>query len=371
MNPTPQLGLEARVSETLAQPKRTLADRLKLERLVWFWTDVVVGKSGISPEWLAFSLLLFLYLSATLVALLAGQWDVFVRDFRWLVSYVGIAASAYYIAYLPKEIDRLWLALRPWIANESQLNRLKDETRTILAKPVIVCFPIWIVFSAIWAATNSWAIPYDAKWVPQLLNAMFAPFLWYFAGVAMGISTMGVRSLIRRIALDLEFKPGVVYPMGRQALQPFNRVLFGNWTFFVLVTLCATIATTPWSGDAADLRSDGYTLPDFLLWALFGAIGLLLVSCQRSLDVLLGRVKASTLADLNQRFNDAAELPDNSSIIEVLRRTHLTNVIQYEIQKVETFSPTLVDGRFALQVCLSASAIIIANILLRLAIEGV
>jgi hypothetical protein len=335
---------------------------------IWFWTDAA-GRSGLPPALLSLGLLGLLYLSATIIALF-GEWDVFVRDFRWLVSFAGVALCSFYVVYLLREIDQLWTALRPWVVDVEQLESLKARTREILGRRVAVCLPIWIAFTGLWAATNSWGVPYREEWLPQALNAMFAPFLWYFGSVAMGIATMGVWALIRANASELELKPAIVFPQGRSALQPFHRLLLENWLFFVLITLCATIATTPWTGQAANLADDGYSLPDFLLWALLGGIALVLISCQRSLDYLLGRVKSRTLADLHHQFDETAALPADASATDVLRRMHEMNVILHQTHQVEAFTPTLVDGRFVLQVCLSVSAIIIANVLLRLAIDG-
>jgi hypothetical protein len=98
-------------------------------------------------------------------------------------------------------------------------------------------------------------------------------------------------------------------------------------------------------------------------------VGLVLVASQRSLEVLLGHIKAEALSDLNYRLSDLMLVPENASQTEILRRMHGMNALLHQTRQVESFTPTLIDGRFALQVALSTTAIIIANVLLRLALN--
>ena len=357
----------SQAASSVAAPDRRLL--LSVQRLVWCWTDVI-GCRGVAPEVLALVVFALLYGSAALISLF-GELDIFLRDFRWPFAYGGVAWCAFYLVYLPGQIDRVWVALRPWILNpEEEVSDLRESSRKILTGGVPFCVALWVAFSITWGLTNSWSIPYKEHWQPQLLNALFAPFLWYFAGIAMAVATVGLRSLVTTIATRLEFSPNLVYPAGRRGLHLLHRLLTVNWLFFAVVTLCATMATTPLSGEAGAIRDDGYTIPDLLVWVLLVAIALILVSTQRALDTLLGRLKAGALTRLNQRLDEIAELPEDVSALDVVKKTHLLHVVTYEIQKVEAFTPTLVDGRFVLQVALSASAILIANIVLRLALTN-
>jgi hypothetical protein len=65
-----------------------------------------------------------------------------------------------------------------------------------------------------------------------------------------------------------------------------------------------------------------------------------------------------------------AALPENANELTVLRSMHRFQVLLHDLQQVESFNPNFIDTRFVVQIALSVTAILLANVLLRTLLAG-
>ena len=110
---------------------------------------------------------------------------------------------------------------------------------------------------------------------------------------------------------------------------------------------------------------------NFVAWILVGlVITPLMAGAHYFMNRMLTREKSQELRLLQEELSEASALPNDAEAVEVLRRMHRMQLLLYQIQKVETFVPTLADSRFLVQISLSTTAIVLANVVIRTAIEG-
>jgi len=85
----------------------------------------------------------------------------------------------------------------------------------------------------------------------------------------------------------------------------------------------------------------------------------------------IAREKDRELQHLRDEMDMAMLIEHDAKSAAVLHSLHRIQVLQFKLQRVEAFNPTLFDARFGIQISLSAyTAILIANILLRNVLEG-
>ena len=334
-----------------------------VERAAWAWTDFV-ERTRLPPLVMAAGLLLFLYGTNLLIATTFGEARAFVEDYRRPASYLIVGGYAVYLVYLPRAIRNLWVSIRPWLANpDTEIDALEASTRPLVARYFLPSAAIWALFVVYWVATNSWSEGYDGSLVPRLITGWHGLFLTYFVGTGIAFGLGGVWSVMRLASSRLDFRPGLILEGGKAALRPFNHIFLGTWLFFLYVASLATVGTTP-------ITAQGFRREDAALWVVIGAMVAVLASAQRMMSRMLEREKAEELRRLRAELSEARRLPDAPEPIDVLLSMHKTQMLQHDLQRVEAFSPTLVDTRFMVQISLSVTAILIANVVLRTVLEG-
>jgi hypothetical protein len=333
------------------------------ERVAWFWTDSIVPRLPV-PAWVA-ALLLFACLNAVgvMLASLHGELDTYIRDVRWPASYFACALSGAYLAYLPREVARLWQPLQPWLVDpDAKLSKLKSEGPRVLASFFWPSVAIWSIFAIYWTISNSYGDRYESANFTRTLNATYLSLLVYFVGAASSIATIGMWRFVRLISRTLDFEAGKVQ-QGKAALRPLARLLLFNWLFYLVLTLSATLTATPLSNNA--LRPE-----DLAVWVLITPYFILLLHGQLALNGLLAQEKAVEVARLRHLVEHEAALPENANELTVLRSMHRFQVLLHDLQQAESFNPNFIDTRFVVQIALSVTAILLANVLLRTLLAG-
>jgi hypothetical protein len=348
---------------TEARGRTALASPPLNESLAWAWTDFA-GRAPL-PLWaLALLLLAVMFATNGLIALAFGELANYIEDYRRFASYLICASYSMYLVYLPRAVNRIWTTIRPWLDNpEAEVEALEASTRPVFARYFFPIAAIWALFSAFWAATASWGEVFDNSLVPALLNAWHGIFLTYFVGAGNSFGVGGTWSLVHLLGSKLDFRPGLILEGGKGVLAPFNQLFLITWLFAVFVLSLTTIGTTP-------ITRQGLRTEDIVLWTVIALLILVLIQAQRSLNALLTREKQTEVARIRAELAEARRLPDDPEPVQVLVSMHKAQFLQNDLQRAEAFHPTLLDTRFAVQIGLSVTAILIANVLLRTVLEG-
>jgi hypothetical protein len=263
-------------------------------------------------------------------------------------------------------VRSLWASIRPWLANpEAEIQELEASTRPVLARYFLPGAAIWFLFSVYWAATGSWAENFKDPLLSTVLTIWFGCiFLTYFVGAGVSFGIGGTWSLVRLLSSRLDFRPGLILEGGKTALAPFNQLFIMNWLFFVWVIMLSTVGSTP-------VTTQGLRNVDIAMWLVIGALSSTLVLAQRSMTALLLREKQIEVRRLRNELTEVQRLSANPDSVEVLLSMHRSQMLMHDLQRAEAFNPSLLDTRFVIQISLSVTAILIANVLLRTVLEGV
>ena len=336
-----------------------------IERLAWFWTDWI-GRRAPAFAYLAIlALLVISYGGSLAIAWRAGDAVAFLTDPRWLVACVIVTLCAVQLVILPRAIDRLWESLRPLLADpDGELPRLRAATRQLLARFFPLSVSVWLAFAGVWFVTNSWAEQFRHPALGRVLNVFVGRvFIPYFQGCAASFSTIGLWLLVRRLVRETQFRPGALVSAGRPALKPFNDVLWRAWVFSLIIVVLVGAVSVPPGGRV--VREE-----DVVLWIVIAGLMSLIFSAQRAMTALLARERSRELAALRARIDAERQLASGDSL-DVLRSLHRVQLLLHDLRRAETFTPSLVDTHFVVQILLSVSATLIANVLLRTVIVRV
>ena len=330
-----------------------------MTRLAWFWTDVI----GRRAPWVGYAAGLAVgvlsYAISLALAWRGGEARTFLADPRWLVGDLIVGLCAIQLVIVPRAIERLWDSLGPLLADPAnELPRLRAATRRLLAR----CFPyaaiVWLGFVAMWVANGSWGEHFRDERLAVALNLISGlVFVVYFQAGAASFSTIGLWLLVRRLAKDTEFRPGALVAAGRTALKPFNQILWRAWLFSLVIVLLVGLVTAPPTGRVVRVE-------DVFLWIVIAILMALVFSAQRAMNGLLSRERTRDLTTLRKDIDLERQAATGESI-DVLRSLHRVQILLHDLRRAETFSPTLVDTHFVVQISLSVSATLIANVLLR------
>lgn len=335
-----------------------------IERLAWFWTDWM-RRGPARRRWLAPAVVFVsIQASAAAIAWWFGEFSAWLGDPRWTASALISTACAVHLDMLPRDLDRLWDSLHPWVAvPEEEFARLRALTRPMLANAFPFSVLVWASFVTVWIVTNSWSEAFRGLPVAWVLNALYGyAFLCYFLGVAVSFN-VGLWRLLRQVAARLEFHPSLVLSGDSGSLKPINQLLGRAWLFFLVVVVLTGVGTTPISrGDAR--------IQDLIIWLIVALVLCLRLSSQRSMNRLIARDKARVLGRLRGELDLERQGSDEASG-DVVRRLHRLQILLHDIRTAERFSATLVDTRFVVQIALSVSATLIANVMVRTLLDRV
>jgi hypothetical protein len=329
------------------------------ERVAWWWTDLAAGRPA-QFAWLASaSLFVVLEGAGALVARSFGELRAFAADPRWTTSALIISLSAYQLMALPRAIDQFWEKLSPWLSNsDEEIASLKSQTRPLLARFFPASALVWLAFGLAWVLTGSWGEFFQSRQLAPILNALYGfGFRWYFLGIAAVFNSVGLWMLLRLLGRTLQFRPSLLLSGGKGALRPFNRLLWTAWRYFMAMIILAGISTMP-------VRGKGWQIEDAILWIVIAMVLALQLSSQRPINKLLAADKTVALRTFREHLDRDRVAVDHEPL-ESLRRLNRVQILLHDLHTVESFAPTLVDGRFVVNIALSVAASLITNILLQ------
>lgn len=343
------------------------ARRSWARRVPWLWHDYVVSRTSL-PLWsLALLIFLFLYIASITLAAMDGVLPQFLRDMRYLATSAIPAVTSIALGYAPRALDRFWQGLKPWLANpDDELLAFHAATRDQFARffwpPVLLLF----IFMAQWAffpdAPGNWARDYPHVAALQAYPILVAPFMAYFVGGIFSMAGVGPSVFIHRMQAHLDLKRGFILQGGKAVLRPLNDLLRTTWTVFAIAVLLVVFTSTPLSGTAMSGLN-------FLSLAMALLLGVpVIIVPQVFMNRWLTQEKAQELHALHTELEEAAAPLETRDTFEVLRRMQRHQHLLHQVHRVEAFTPTIVDARFALQIATSFTAIVLANVLLRTAL---
>ena len=325
----------------------------------WLWYRLVAKANG--PLWVP-SVLLFiaLYAVAASVAALAGELPRFVRDIRWLAPLGLPALNSLVLSYVPRIMDRWWDGLVPWLSNsDEEIAALRAMSPRILTRffwPLAIFLTALVGQYVVVGAPGNWTHDYRHPQVLSAVSLIAAPFVGYFVGGAAAVATIGLGMLVRRMSRPLQFRRGFTLEGGKEALRPFNRLLWLIWgvmTPTLLVVLVADAALSP------------AALGSVLTTALAIAVTLSsVVVPQLFMNRWLHGAKERELGGLRNELRRAAATPRHAGAGEGVRRLLRHDHLLYKLHRAEAFAPTLIDTGLALQILVSVTATILADVLL-------
>ena len=334
-----------------------------LQRVPWLWHDKIATRVKL-PIWLQATLLFcVLYAACAGAAFYAGVILEFLWDRNWLITLGLIAFSAYVMGKIPLGVEKLWSGITPWLANTNQeIAAFHQQTRKSLMR---IFWPIALVFIVI-TLPFSFLTPgaqegsayelFDSR-----LNTVLIPFVMYFLGGSSALCTFGICAFTWRMNRDLVLKMGFIFKDGKNSLAPFNRILWQIWGTFSIPLIMGVIlleyATPGKMGDWVSIVNVitfgvvlSLTLPTILL-------------PQHSMNKWLRKLQQNELEQLNKQLEQAAEPVTDGDTHELLLRMHRYKHIEHQIQRAITFSPTLVDLNFVIEIGSRVFFIIIAMLL--------
>jgi len=305
------------------------------------------------------ALFVVLEIVGAFVALSFGELRAFAADPRWMTSALIIALSAYQLVALPRAINRFWETISPWLSNsDEEITSLKAQTRPLLARFFPASALLWVAFGLVWVLTGTWSEFFRSRQVAPILNAIYGfGFRWYFLGIAAVFNSVGLWMLLRILGRTLRFRPALLLSGGKGAIRPFNQLLWTAWRYFLAVIVLAGVSTMP-------VRGKGFQIEDAILWILIALVLAVQLSSQRPINKMLAAEKTVTLSRFREHLDqDRATVDDEP--LGALRRLNRVQILLHDLHTVESFAPTLVDGRFVVQIALSVAASLIANVLLQ------
>ena len=341
-----------------------LARRTWAQRIPWLWHDYVVAQTRVPPWALSLLLFVFLYGASFTLAAIDGVLPQFLRDYRWLVPTALPAVSSFTVGYTLRALDRFWRGARPWLADsEEELAAFWAATRDQLMRffwpPAVIMFIFMTQFGIFLDAPGNWARDYAHFAALRGGPLLSAPFMAYFVGGIFSVTGIGLGVFVRRIQTHLDLKRGFILQGGKQVLRPFNDLLWVIWGIsLVVATLVVFLSLTSTGGP--------FELMSLLGFAILTAIMLpMIVVPQLFMNRWLAQEKAQELRALRGELEEAVLIPETASPVEAMRHLVSHQHLLHQIQRVEAFTPTLVDARFVLQISTSFSAILLANVALR------
>ncbi len=339
-----------------------LSSRSLAQRIPWLWYDSVVSRVPL-PLWvLSLLLFAFLYAAGAAFATVDGVLPQFLRDYRWLVPLGIPALTSFGAGYTPRALDRFWTGLRPWLANPTEelavfQAGIRNQLTRFFWPTAVIMFVFSAQFGIFLDSPGNWARDYPRYAALRGATLLSAPFVAYFVAGIFSMIGFGLGSLVRRLqALDL--KRGFILQGGKALLRPFNDLLWVTWGSTLLIVLLVAL-TSGVSGGPLELMG-------LLSFAVTMAVSLpLIVMPQLHMNRWLAHEKAQELLALRQELDEAASIPPTANAAEAVRYLVRHQHLLHQVQRVEAFSPTLVDARFVLQIGTSFTAILLANVALR------
>ena len=335
---------------------------LRMEEAAWAWADLV-ERRRLPALALSTAVFVLLFGSSALIALAFGELNDFLADPRWPATYFVVAANALHLAKFPAALDAMWGTIRPWLANEAEMGKLEAESRAVLARFFLPSMGVWSAFVAYWALTNEWGERFASPFLAPALHLMYGLPLIYFAGAMAAINSAGLLTLLTRIARTARFERGLMLEGGHGVIRPLRNLLWRCWLFFVVVFTATAVASTPVTGTG--LRDE-----DFVLWVVILALTFGLVLGQMAMNRVFERERANEIGRLRAELRSVNAVSEPLETNDLLLRLLRAEALRYDLSRVEALHTGLLDLRFLVQVSLSATAIAIANLLLRFVVFG-
>lgn len=342
-----------------------------LQRIPWLWYEYVVARARLPLRAICLILFAITYGIGALIAFRAGILPRYLGDYPSLVNFALPALAAYTLGYAPRALDYFWRNIRPWLANSEE-----EITTLQAAAPNLLMRFFWVGMVIAGGGTALYAFfPQEPSigtaTLPEIfrdITLLAAPFMGYFFGGAISVATFGLGLFARSIGQDLDLKEGFVVQGGKSALQPFNWLLWVVWATFTLPLIVSTLlsfAIQPAATDPLFITINLITIAVVVVFTIPT-----IVVPQLFMNRFLAREKTEELKALQRELGEVADFPapqdPSVALPRLIRHQHLV----YQIQQVQSFTPTLVDARFVVQIGTSVVVILIANIVMRTVFAG-
>ena len=334
-----------------------------LQRVPWLWHDKIATRVKL-PIWLQATLLFCaLYAACAGAAFYAGVISEFLRDRNWSITLGLIAFSAYVMGKTPQGVEKLWSSITPWLANTNQeIFAFHEQTHKTLMRmfwPIaLVLIVVTLPFSFLTPSAQEGSV---YQLFVSRLNIVLIPFVMYFIGGAGALCTFGICAFTWRMNRNLVLKTGFIFNDGKKSLAPFNTLLWRIWgTFSIPLIAGVILLTSATPGKAGDWLSIYNAITFGVI--LFLTLPTILLP-QHSMNKWLRKLQQDELEQLNKQLRQAAEPVTDGDTHELLLRMHRYNHIDHQIQRAITFSPTLVDLNFVIEISSRVFFIIIAMVL--------
>lgn len=343
-----------------------------LDRIPWLWHEAVVMRVPVPPWAMSLAIFLFFYGTSLLAASWAGDVAAFLKDPSWIVLYTLPAAASLLTSHAPRAILGMWDHARPWLSNpEAEIARAVQATPPMLMRLFWPSYVSWTLLNMqAWAAGIGpiphppWTEPYPHPEAFRYYAMLMAPTASYFMAGATSIGLLGLTLVARQFCGTWKLKQGFVLGGGKAALRPFNQLVWLTWAAVSLPFLLVLLVQATISGwrEAPALAALDYTISCLLfVTVLFTAV----IRPQGHMSRLLASEKSRELRALDAEMQELAAVPPGADVVEALRRMQRYNHLAFQCQRIMAFVPTLIDSRFVLQIGMSTTAIILANLLLR------
>jgi hypothetical protein len=298
-----------------------------------------------------------------LVSFLSGDLQRFLNEPRYLWPPISAGLSSFALGRLPRAIGDLWTKWAPWLANpDVELIAFQAAIPGLLTRGFwLIALLVLGLYGQYLFMEDPWAIGILRPDIYRFIYVIWAPTVAYFAGGAGAVAAFGLGAFAHHAAKVLDLKRGFILGRGKAALQPFNQVLWMLWGLTVLPILAFGLLN-----GLVNVTTGGGTLDQFV-WAAVEAV-LVVISIvvpQRQMNHLLEREKAEELRLLREELADASIVPGGASTQEAVQALVRHQHLLYQIEEAKAFVPTLVDTRFAVQIGISVTAIVAANVALR------
>jgi len=319
------------------------------------------------------SLLAFAAAYGTSCAIAAAAGDVllFVGDLRWLLPLGIVGVGSFVVSGVPQALERMWGNLWPWVANsEAGASELRAKTLGVVGGGFWVALAITIVATLPTIIADPTEVSFTRDFPrPQTMkywHYIVMPFTWYFAACMAGLAVWGLPRLAVKMRRVLDLRSGFLLEGGKALFRPITRLLWMLWTLGLFPFLIGFGIEVAFATKRTDITAfeEQYLYSQLVLITVLAVLSVIVPYI--FIGQLLGREKAQELTTLRNELKGVRQISEGADTGEVLRRMYRHQQIEHDLRQVETISPSLIEARFLIQIGISVSAILIANILIRL-----